>query len=42
MEGCLPGAFNAAGSMVPEPSIVIPIPLVEVEVGICVVNMVAK
>lgn len=28
--------------MVPEPSIVIPIPLAEVEVGICVVNIVAR
>ena len=40
--GILPVAFNAAGSMVPDPSIVMPIPLAEEEVGICVVYMIAR
>ena len=34
-EGNLPGVFNAAGLMVPEPSTMLPpIPFIEVEAGI--------
>ena len=33
MEGNLPEVFNAAGFMVPEPSTMVPIPFIEVEVG---------
>lgn len=35
-------AFSAAGSIVPEPSIVMPIPLAAVAVGIWVVYIVAR